>query len=179
MVDAARSRGAAARCEREMRKGQPSSSRARTHDRRCAVGSRRGLARRKAREPSLGSAGPRMPRARSKGRARAYVVARCSASSRKGGQRANVDVEQTSPHVAVEDSASRSQCPCIVVLQKSSGRLRAQRNAPSAACGLNAHTRQEAGGREPSHERDPERASERAGRGEGKTLHRSAAILIT
>jgi len=54
--------------------------------------------RRKAREPSLGPAGPRMPRMFSQERVRACVVARCSASSRKGRQGANVGVELVALH---------------------------------------------------------------------------------
>jgi hypothetical protein len=61
-------------------------------------------------------------------------------------------VRSKSPFIAVEDSTPRSRCPCIVVLQKSVGRLRAQRSAPSAANGSKARSKQEAGGRGPSHE---------------------------
>jgi len=60
-------------------------------------------------------------------------------------------VRSKSPFTAVEDSTPRSWCPCIVVLQKSVGRLRAQRSAPSAANGSKARSKQEAGGRGPSH----------------------------
>jgi len=60
-------------------------------------------------------------------------------------------VRSKSPFTAIEDSTPRSWCPCIVVLQKSVGRLRAQRSAPSAANGSKARSKQEAGGRGPSH----------------------------
>jgi len=49
--------------------------------------------------------------------------------------------------LAVEDATLRSHGPCIVVLQKSSGRSQALRSAPSAASGSKARARQEAGGR--------------------------------
>jgi len=49
-------------------------------------------------------------------------------------------------------STPRGHCPCLVVLQKSSGRSQAQRNAPSAPSGSKACSWQEAGGRGPSQE---------------------------
>lgn len=62
-------------------------------------------------------------------------------------------MRSTSPFIAVEDSTPRSWCSYVVGLQKSADRLRAQRSAPSAADGSKACSKQEAGGRGPSHER--------------------------
>jgi hypothetical protein len=73
-------------------------------------------------------------------------VARRSRFPARGGKSKRWH-EATSPHVAVGDATLRSNGPCIVVLQKSSGRSQALRSAPSAASGSKARTRPEAGGR--------------------------------
>jgi hypothetical protein len=98
-------------------------------------------------------------------------------------------MRSTSPFIAVEDSTPRSWCSYVVVLQKSVGRLRAQRSAPSAVNGSKARSQQEAGGRGPSHERihactrkrQEPKARKRRGPHEakGRRFVREAAILIT
>jgi hypothetical protein len=79
----------------------------------------------------------------------AVRVARCSRFPARGGNSKRRH-EARRLMLAVGDATLRSNGPCIVVLQKSSGRSRVQRSAPSAASGSKARTRQEAGGREPS-----------------------------
>lgn len=103
VVGALRSRRAPARCRHEKRKGQPSSSRACRHDTGCAAGSRRGFARRKSREPSLGSVGPRASRIFG------CVLERGSMLSlfRKEGQRANVGVKHVASHRGRGSDASQ------------------------------------------------------------------------
>jgi len=84
-------------------------------------------------EPRLDSAGPRAtPSSESAARA-----ARRHASPRKGkraGKRAAGNCRPASGRV----TTTRVSCPCVVVLQKSSGRCLAQRSAPSASSGSKA-----------------------------------------
>jgi len=121
----------------------------RSHARQWGARSVRGGASRVERHANLRSVRPVHATARIFGCMWiAWLVARVDSQEKA---KANVGEEQ-SPFTAVEDSTPRSGCPCIVGLQKSVGRLRAQRSAPSAANGSKARSKQEAGGRGPSHE---------------------------
>jgi hypothetical protein len=115
-----RSRGASVRCGHEKRKGLPSSLRACTHDRRCATGSRRGFAYRKAREPSLGSVGLRT-RARTRVSGCACERGSMLVALRKVGERVNVEREARRLTSRSRIRCFRGWCPCFVALQKSSG----------------------------------------------------------
>jgi len=76
-------------------------------------------------------------------------------------------------------STPHGHCPCIVVLQKSSGRSQAQRNAPSAPSGSKACTWQEAGGRGPSQEWNTSSAQAPGPqRGEERTEHPQAWAIL-
>jgi len=155
--------------------GAPPFSRARRHDTGCAAGSSGGFARRKPVWTSS-RVGRSARRHASSGAVSARLGARVLAQAMAKSKRRR---ESKSPHAAARGPDARDHGPCLVVVQKSSGRPRAQRSAPSAAHGSKARARQEAGGRGPSFERSTARESARAARSERRTVLRSAAILIT
>jgi len=126
-----------------MRKGQPSSSRACRHDRGV-----RGRFEEGIRASKVARTFARVGRTTRAihFRVSAVRVARCSRFPARGGNSKRRH-EARRLMLAVGDATLRSNGPCIVVLQKSSGRSQALRSAPFAASGSKARTRQGAGGR--------------------------------
>jgi len=81
------------------------------------------------------------------------------------------------PHT--RNRRARGKCPCVVVLQKSLERLRAQRSASPIPSGSKACSVHGARGRGLSHKHAPSARARGPAPGEKEATGRSSAILIT
>jgi len=146
------------RCEHEMREGFRPSTRVHARQRGVRPGSRRGLARRKtARTFTRG--GPVRASELLRKHALARLVSSCH--PREGADEGKGRVEVSHLSRQYEERRACGQCPCIVVLQKSVERLRAQRSASSVPSGSKARTVCEARERGLSQRQCPARKRER------------------
>ena len=139
----------APRCGHDAREDSASRSGARTTNEVCGTGSRRGLARRKTAR-TLARVGPVPPRCFS-GSTAARLVSPYH-------PREGADEGEGSGRFVLSRRSTRNRCgswwcPCVVVLQKSAERPRAQRSASPVAVGSKACTLHGAREREPDHRR--------------------------